>query len=65
MISKLFKPAWQHKHPERRIAAIQSFSESDQSHQDILVAIVRILLAIAQMLKFDPLHWVKLKMKNR
>ena len=41
MISKLFKPAWQHKRPELRIAAIQSFSETDQSHQDILVAIVQ------------------------
>lgn len=41
MISKLFKPAWEHKRPERRLAAIASFSESDQSHQDILVNIAQ------------------------
>jgi DNA repair protein SbcC/Rad50 len=41
MIGKLFKPAWEHKDPERRIAAIATFSEDNSDQQEILEAIAQ------------------------
>ena len=41
MISKLFKPAWEHKDPDRRLAAINSFSEDNSEQQEILQGIAQ------------------------
>lgn len=41
MISKLFKPIWEHKDPQRRIAAIAEFSEENVSQQEILETIAQ------------------------
>ena len=41
MISNLFKPAWEHKDPERRIAAITAFSEGNADQQQILEAMAQ------------------------
>ena len=41
MISNLFKPAWEHKDPERRIAAIAAFSEDNAEQQQTLEAMAQ------------------------
>lgn len=41
MISNLFKPAWEHKDPERRIAAITAFSEDNADQQQTLEAMAQ------------------------
>ena len=40
MFNNLLKPAWEHKNPERRIAAIETFSETDTEKQVIAAQIV-------------------------